>query len=189
MSIYLRSFQLKEEYRGIKPFKVTFREGLNVVVGENGAGKSSMLGLICPGPYSNGEEKKLIELDFVSGSKFKFFDTEKNNPRIKSDCSHSKNIQFEIAARFMSHGQTMLPMMEASEGFKSILLVVDEPEAGISLSNQKKVLVAFNKAISNDCQVIISTHSYILINSVEKVFSMDSKRWVSSKTYLKKVLT
>lgn len=185
MSIYLRSFQLKEEYRGIKPFTVKFRKGLNVIVGENGAGKSSMLGLICPGPYSNKEEKKLIELDYAPGSNFKFFDTEKNNPRIKSHIEHG----FDAFSRFMSHGQAMLPMMEASEEFKSILLVVDEPEAGISLSNQKKVLAAFNKAISNDCQVIISTHSYVLINSIDKVFCMESKKWISSKTYLKRVLS
>jgi predicted ATPase len=180
---YLKSLTLKSTYRGIDPFTIKFKEGLNIIVGENGAGKSTLLQLLAY-PEDNKEIKSII----VDPVNFRFFDTEKNNPRIKVDLSDSKSIGFEISSRFMSHGETMIPIIMAAKDFKDLLLVIDEPEAGISLSNQKKILGALNTAIENNCQVVVSTHSYVLIKSVPKVFDMVNKTWVDSKGYLEKVL-
>lgn len=180
--IYLKSVQLLETYRKIKPFTIKFKDGLNVIVGENGSGKSTLLNLAID------PRNKIIKSDYdKSHFEYKFLDTEKSNPRIKTDCAHSKNIGFEIASRFWSHGETMMPLLSAAEDFKNILLLVDEPEAGLSLNNQKLLLTYFNKAIKNNCQIILTTHSYVIIKSVEEVFCMDTKKWISSKTYLKNV--
>jgi predicted ATPase len=185
MSLYLKSFNLKETYRDIAPFSVTFRNGLNILVGENGSGKSTLLQLLST--PEEDKELKAIEFNPV-GFEFRFFDTEKSNPRIKGSLAQSKSIGFDISSRFMSHGEVMLPIITAAESFKGLLLLIDEPEAGISLSNQKKVLEALRWAVKGNCQVIASTHSYVLIKSVEEIFSMDSKTWVSSKEYLDKII-
>lgn len=182
--IYLKSFNLKSIYRTIEPFTIKFKEGLNIIVGENGSGKSTLLQLLAY-PEDNKEIKD-IKANPVN---FRFFDTEKNNPRIKGDLSNSKNIGFEVGSHFISHGEAMIPIIMAAKDFKDLLLIIDEPEAGISLSNQKKILGALNKAIENNCQVVVSTHSYVLIKSVPKVFNMDDKTWVDSKEYLDKVLS
>jgi predicted ATPase len=182
--IYLKSLELKSTYRNIKPFSIYFKEGLNLIVGENGSGKSTLLDLLAH-PDSNKEIKD-INADPVD---FMFFDTEKNNPRIKGDLSNSKNIGFEVDSHFISHGEAMLPIIMASKSFKDLLLLIDEPEAGISLNNQKKILAALNKAIENNCQIVISTHSYVFIKSVPKVFNMDDKIWIDSEEYLDKILS
>ena len=39
MSKLIYSFELKEKYRKIKPFKCEFKDGINIIVGENGSGK------------------------------------------------------------------------------------------------------------------------------------------------------
>lgn len=184
MNKYLKSFHLKSTYRAIEPFTIKFKEGLNIIVGENGSGKSTLLQLLAY-PDDNKEIKDVI----VDPVNFRFFDTEKNNPRIKGDITHSKNIGFEISSHFMSHGETMIPIIMAAEDFKDLLLVIDEPEAGISIGNQKKILGALNKAVENNCQVVVSTHSYVFIKSVPKVFNMGDKIWVDSKEYLDKVLS
>lgn len=184
MALYLKSFTLKKIYRDIPPFTIKFREGLNLIVGENGSGKSTLLQLI----RSLEPEDELKEM-VVDPIEFRFFDTEKNNPRVKGSLEYSKSIGFDIFSRFKSHGETMLPIITAAEFFKDILLFIDEPEAGISLSNQKKVLAALKEAVKSNCQGIISTHSYVLIKSVPEVFNMDSKSWVSSEEFLNKALS
>jgi predicted ATPase len=95
------------------------------------------------------------------------------------------NIGYDIACRFASHGEAMLPLILTSKNFKNTILFVDEPEAGISLSNQKKIFNTLQLiSKKNNCQVIVTTHSYVIIKNIEQVFCMVKKKWLSSKDYL-----
>lgn len=75
---------LKKEYRGISPFQMEFREGLNLIVGENGAGKSSMLQLLAEGKKDETFSFKMTKKGVTD---FRFFDTEKMNPRLQAEPS------------------------------------------------------------------------------------------------------
>ena len=175
-ALYLKKFKLKEEYRDIPPFSVTFRPGLNVIVGENGSGKSTLFELLM-------DQKSKVSTVQIEPVEYRYFNTEKHNPRTQTDLDSSPNIGYMLHSRFRSHGEALFPLMEASKDFKKILLFVDEPEAGLSLKNQAKVLQSFTTAVEQDCQILLATHSYIIINSVPEVFSMDDRAWISSKTY------
>jgi len=166
----LMKFKLLETFRKIKPFSITFKDELTVIVGENCSGKSSFFTLL-----TDPSHKKIIEIKHTPEISYRFFDTEKQNPRIKNSMSDSKNIMFDIATRFSSHGEAMLPILLGTKQFNNELILIDEPDAGISLKNQKKMLDAFKMAINNDCQIIMSTHSYFLIKNVQSVFNMSTK--------------
>jgi predicted ATPase len=180
MPIYLKRIQLLKEHHNLNPFFLYFKEGLNIIVGENGSGKSTLLDLV-----TGNHSKELVKLDFEKGAQYRFLDTEKHNPRTKSNLSESKNIMFEVSARFMSHGEAILMLLEGAKDFKDLLLIVDEPEAGVSLKNQIKVLDILNKLVKEaNCQVLLATHSYPIIKSEEQIYSMDLEAWIDSKGYL-----
>jgi len=169
VALFLKSIKLLTKYRNLKPFSFDFKDGLNVIVGENGIGKSTLLNLIAE------HKKDLVKLSIKPGTVYQFFDTEKQNPRIKALNEHENSLfEFSIASRFVSHGEAMLPIILTAKTFSDTLLMVDEPESGISLMNQVKIINAFKKIVEeSNCQVIITTHSYVIIKNVEYVFNMD----------------
>lgn len=187
MNKFIDYFELKEEYRNIKPYKLPFQPGLNVIVGENGSGKSTLFQLISPeDSIFKGYKVKLAN----PGQKVEYrgFDTEKMNPRLRKD---TKDPVLAVLSSWASHGETMLPILEwckEAKNASNMIIFIDEPEAGISLRNQKKLFKAFKIAEKNGNQVIITTHSFVLIKSVEKVFDLDKKEWVSSTNYLERTL-
>jgi predicted ATPase len=179
--IYLKKFELTKPYREINPFRVEFQDGMNLIVGENGSGKSTVLQLI-----TEGKKSEYSTVD-VNNVQFMYFDTEKHNPRTRNYLPE-KGAMFQVASHFWSHGQTLFPILEHIKEISNQLVLIDEPESGISLSNQVKLLEAMDIAIKNSCQIVLATHSYVFIRSAEKVFNISTKRWVKSKTYLKSVL-
>jgi predicted ATPase len=183
--MYLEKFTLKDKLYTINPFEITFQKDLNIIVGENGSGKSTLLKLLTDINFNKGE--KIITLTEECknhGAETMFFDTEKHNPRIKEDCSNDKNIGYTLHSRFCSHGQSLFPIINHIKKLKNTVIFIDEPESGISLSNQLIFLDSIKEAIKNNCQIIISTHSYVLIKNVKNVFDMSTFSWFSSELYL-----
>ena len=182
MAHFLKKIELLQPFRNIQPFTLKFKDGINIIVGENGSGKSSILYLLT-NVSKELEKIRKITTDPVT---YKFLDTEKENPRIKGNLDYSKNFEFTVASRFISHGETMIKLLSASKDFKDNLLIIDEPEAGLSIHNQYKILKIYEDLVNkHNCQCVITTHSYIIIKSVNTIFSMDVKKWIIPKTYLK----
>jgi len=186
-ALMLKSFELIRPYRNIRPFKLKFSPGLNIIVGENGSGKSTMLALIIKDAPVATDVAKICKLTVTPGTKYRFLDTERQNPRVQHRLPNDpKLFNFTVASHFCSHGESIMPLVRAIKSFKDELVLIDEPEAGISLSNQFKLAELFEQVAKHN-QVVVTTHSYVLIRRVKKVYDLDSRLWTNSKSYLSKL--
>jgi predicted ATPase len=129
--------------------------------------------------------KETVEVEHNAGD-FIFLDTEKQNPRVRDLQSTPEGAYgYSLASRFMSHGESMLPLILNLDKENNKLVFIDEPEAGISLSNQQKILKTFlSVAVNNGLQLVVTTHSYLIIKGVDDVFSLNHKKWIPAKEFL-----
>lgn len=159
---YLKSIIIdnkpEERLKKLAGLTIELNPGINFIVGENGIGKSSLLLAF------SGNNKSTSVKHVTSGEKVStcFFDTEKMNPRTKSYFDSP----FDISSRFVSHGECLFQCLSHINNIEKIedLLLIDEPESGISPWNQKKLLRGFLK-LSESRQLLIATHSIIFTRS------------------------
>jgi energy-coupling factor transporter ATP-binding protein EcfA2 len=157
---------------------ISIKKGINILVGDNGCGKSQLIHILKKtGLFSD----KTIHVDM-----------EKANPTIsrpdpENGPLHGYTID-EINTQFMwaaeSHGETREGVLLSVISLDFDMLILDEPEQGLSLKNQKKYINAL-KALGKD--VIIITHSKVFIEEVEEVFDVEKMEWINSKEYLKNI--
>jgi predicted ATPase len=67
---------------------------------------------------------------------------------------------------------------------KDSVILLDEPEAGLSLRNQFKVWDEVTRASENKCQIIIATHSLVIIQAAEDVLSLEHGKWMKSGDFI-----
>lgn len=162
------------------------RKGLNVLVGENGCGKSTLINLFIEqnGTVFSVEEERNPNIIFI--------DFEKSNPIHTKDGNPFNHKEFlgnalvKLTSQEESHGESRKGLLEEIfEINKSVyeILILDEPEQGMSLKNQYRYISRF-KELGKEKDIILVTHSKVMIENVDKVFDVESMEWIDSKEYL-----
>jgi predicted ATPase len=188
--MYISKIFINEDYRCLKNGLVIEARQLTLFVGDQGSGKSTIL----QGLSELGKSKKsFLSLELTpegeKGVNSFYFDTEKHNPRIKDPnlFSTDEGIGFSsaIMSRFKSHGEVLKEFtVEPIRKAKNCIVNIDEPESGLSIRNQYKLVKSIKESITNDTQFFIATHCLPLIQSVEQVFSMEHLRWMDSQEFI-----
>lgn len=83
-----------------------------------------------------------------------------------------------------SHGQVILPMLKQIQEAKDAVIFLDEPETSLSIKSQHTLINTFYQCLSQNCQLIIATHSQIFISEVSEVLSLEHRKWMSSSEFL-----
>lgn len=180
--IYLKRIKFGSTVRCFKKnTEFVFDNPMTLLVGEQGSGKSTLLAAIQMGKKLNSD----ISAEVEKPCKFLFFDTEKDNPRIKSDVSMGKNVMFEVCSHFRSHGETMLPILSEIDNVSDMLILIDEPETSLSVPSQYKLVSMFYHAMDRNCQIIVATHSVIFMQEFGKILNMKTKKTEWSDDYLR----
>jgi predicted ATPase len=125
-----------------------------------------------------------------------FFDAESDNPvsaipkMLNPDGKGFPSMVHQLfCAQEESHGESMLPISDyILDNAKDCIIFMDEPETALSLKNQlrlsKKIMESAEK---RNNQIILSTHSLMIVNQFEDVFDMEARAWVKTKDYLKSI--
>lgn len=195
-NIHIKSIEVVNKSFPSNTFKVGFKidlDQVNILVGDQGAGKSGLLRML----HTQHSDLKLTlsESTFNKGVKTYYFDTEKHNPRasdinsVSTPTGQSRGIGIEglLLSKFKSHGEVMRDIvLEPLTNVKDSVVLLDEPESGLSVINQYRLIDTINIAMENGNQLFIATHCIPLIENFD-VISLDHMRKMSGEEYLNKI--
>ena len=153
------------------PMIVDLSHPLVMLQGENGSGKSTLLHSIyyaLRGDQVEGYVWRLEPGEVHTGQSF-LFDAEQHNPRNQLQLFKDQPEMLEFL-QMASHGQVMLSLFR--ESFPKLpdgtILLLDEPEMALSVSNQRRILKMLKELVDQKhFRIICATHSPILIEAPE----------------------
>jgi len=153
------------------PMIVDLSHPLVMLQGENGSGKSTLLHSIyyaLKGERVDGYVWRLDPAKVKVEQSF-LFDAEKHNPRHQLELFKEQPEMVEFL-QMASHGQVMLSLFR--ESFPKLpdgtILLLDEPEMALSVSNQNRILKMLKELVDQkNFRIICATHSTVLIEAPE----------------------
>lgn len=180
----LKSITFKKDWRCFKAGdQIDLRPGINLLVGDQGSGKSSILQILRDVAITGDKRMRdMVELK-PSGVRLPvaYYDTEKNNPRILPSMQENLGI-FQVQAHFLSHGQVMLPVLDAMP--RKGLLLVDEPDTALSPRSVLDLLKLLRNREALGMQLLVACHNPWLIEALDEVLSLEHRRWIKSAEFL-----
>lgn len=186
----IEAVTFKIDYRCFKAGeRLTFHPGVNLLVGDQGCGKSSILGLLLASSNSkrtgNSEAEKTISIEMPTKMTMFFKDFEKENPRTQSQFVDNLPMTVQIAARWSSHGESSLFFLRPLAKQKGpILLLADEPDMALSPRSAYELARILQHVADEKGQVLAAVHNPILIESQPEVFSLEHRRWMPPDEFL-----
>jgi len=153
------------------PMIVDLSYPIVMLTGENGSGKSTLLHSIKIA--LDGEQVPQyvyrLEADGVETATSFLFDAELHNPRTQIEYFQDQPEMQEFL-RTASHGQIMLSLFR--ETFPKMpdgsILLLDEPEMALSISNQGRVLKMMLELVDRKrFRIVCATHSPVFVNAKE----------------------
>ena len=153
------------------PMLVDLGAPLIVLKGENGSGKSTLLQSIAialRGEKADGYIYRW-EPQAPEAANVVLFDAEQHNPRTQLELFRDQPEMLEFL-QMASHGQVMLSLFKDS--FPKLpdgsVLLLDEPEMALSVSNQRRILKMLLELVERKkFRVVCATHSPVLIEAPE----------------------
>lgn len=187
---YLEKITIVKTHRSLKKsLEIELVAGINLIVGDQGCGKSTLLeGLQ---KHSNWLKVDISEYTKNNGVKTYYFDTEKGNPRIKNSGNLDNSDQWKSAlvSHFKSHGETLVELtVNCLKKTKNSIIFLDEPESGLSIKNQFRLMDSLNIAAENNCQLIVATHNMYLIQNSSNLYSLEHNKWMNGNEYIEKII-
>lgn len=186
----LSEIRFREDYRCFREGQVLrFEKGVNLLVGEQGTGKSTLITLLRDrvGNKFKAELSHRVMDVVMQACYVRWLDFEKDNPRTQAEIGiHDA---FLLRSMSVSHGQTMLAMLNGLERVLQevpgrTLLLLDEPDMALSIRSVHHLARLLQRAADDGHQVIAAVHNPIVIASQPRVLSLDDGVWTTSERFI-----
>ena len=172
-----------------------FRRGLNILVGDQGTGKSTLIdGLVAAIEH---KKRSIIRAnDFLEismhGEELRIichYDIERMNPRLHT--THFQGVDYGVQEnlRNSSHGECVNAILDFVKESRGAVLLIDEPDQGLSARSASKLVDLLKATAERGNQVLAAVHNPIVIGAFERVLSVEDRKWVSSKEFLESHVT
>lgn len=177
----LKSLAFTKDWRCFKESQVFyFRPGVNLLVGDQGCGKSSLLETIKDTGTKNKHKRAtaLTDGECISLS----FDFEKGNPRTLG--YFGDDIGGQMAMMFSSHGEAVKVILKGLDDFTSGMAMLDEPDSALSIRSCMKLVARFKDLEQRGVQVIAAVHNPVVIEAFEQVYSLEHRLWMTGAMFI-----
>lgn len=187
----LESILFLKEWRCFKEEVFDFRAGVNLLVGDQGTGKSSLYqaitvcGIQKPKSVYLPSRESVPAMIVYKGDPIRVcaFDFEHDNHRTKT--WFDDDIGFHVAAMYHSHGEMVMAMIDAWLSINEPMIVLaDEPDMALSIRSCYRLVEAFQHVAKQGGQVFASAHNPIVIMGFEEVLSLEHRKWMSSREFI-----
>lgn len=159
--------------------QLVFDQPVTFLIGENGTGKSTVMELIAGlmgmnreggsrnQLFSTYEESNMLidacrPIRFPNRPRDNYFYRAETFYNLMTDLEEVGSPAFAESLHHFSRGESFYELLSNRFMGKGLYLL-DEPETGLSLSTQLKVMILLKELAENDSQFIIATHSPILL--------------------------
>lgn len=177
-----------------KGLNIEFKKDVNLIVGDNGTGKTQLFKIIKDKLNNNvhsfsidcsidfDKETEILIFDLVNGL---IKDIIKPNP-FGDSRQFNEDSLFKLNYSDKSHGENVKAILDFTQKFKDKTILLDEPESGLSIKSQIGLIEKI-KELSKHNQLFIITHSKFLIDAFEEVYYFDEHKWLSKEKFYKKL--
>jgi len=188
----LQSIVFTEDWRCFKADdKFFFLPGVNLLVGDQGCGKSSLMAAIrnCgmdlkPGDRAYNPDKKVAKVYTDGASQCMAFDFEHDNFRTKG-WFDSGTTAFHVASMWQSHGEMQNTILRGLLELENGVAFLDEPDMALSIRSACKLVETFNTVAEKGNQIIAAVHNPIVIEAFPMVLSLEHGEWVASEDFIR----
>jgi len=169
-----------------------FRPGVNLLVGDQGCGKSSLMNAI----RLSDRKNPVVEVVLGQrGAKVFAFDFERDNPRMRSMSSEG-DLSYQMKAAWGSHGESvksilsgLLPAVQGQlrkHPDLTPLVLLDEPDIGLSIRSCYRVIGVLLKLEALGAQILCAVHNPTVIEAFPQVLSLEDREWLASEVFIER---